>query len=110
MPTRCQLLKAYPIHFIRKWGDARIALLLDATEIWTQTASDTNVGAILYSNYKGHDTMKRLAGCNPIGCMSDGSVPDKVYGGSIWDVMATEDTKTVLTVPYGSRVQVDKGV
>jgi hypothetical protein len=108
-PTRSQLLSAYPIRFIKKWGDARISLLLDATELWTQTAGNTNVGALLYSSYKGHDTMKLLAGCDPIGCLSDGSVPDKVYGGSIGDVMATDDTKIIYTVPFGSKIQVDKG-
>jgi hypothetical protein len=108
-PTRSQILRAYPIHFIKKFGDAQTMMILDATEFWTQIASHTGVHAILYSSYKGHDTMKVLAACDIIGCTYDGSIPDKVYGGSIGDVMATNDSKILLSVPFGSKVEVDKG-
>ena len=59
---------------------------------------------LLYSGSPPH-------GENPatIGCTSHGSIPYKVYGGSIGDVMATEDAEFIYIVPFGMKIQVDKG-
>jgi regulator of replication initiation timing len=62
VPTRSQMLRAYPKSVIKKFGHAHIFMLLDATEIFAEVASMKSVNAILYSAYKHHSTLKWLVG------------------------------------------------
>jgi len=108
-PTRSQLLRQYPSHFIQAFGDARDFLLLDATEVWTQKSSMTTAHAVNYSDYKGHDTIKFLAGCDPIGCTFDKSLAKYGYPGSLGDSIGTAKMGILDCIPFGMRVEVDKG-
>jgi len=109
-PTRSQLLRAYPLRFIRAFGDARAFLLLDATELRAQDADQNLAHGVLHSDYKGTTTLKSLAGCGPIGETFDESVPEHgVIGGGGGDTAATEATGILECVPFGMAVEVDKG-
>ncbi len=107
-PTRSQMLCAYPKSVIRKFGHARIFMLLDATEIFAVTASMKSVNSILYSAYKHHSTLKWLVGCDPIGTTWDDSITEG-YPGSISDPMRTFITEILEQIPFGCAVEVDKG-
>ena len=108
MPTRSQMLRAYPKSHIRKLGHAKTFMLLDATEIFAEIASLKSVNSILYSHYKSRSTLKFLVGCDPIGVTWAESI-SKGYPGSVSDPVATAISEIVNTVPYGSAVEVDKG-
>lgn len=108
VPTRSQMLRAYPKSVIRKFGHAQIFMLLDATEIFADVASMKSVNAILYSAYKHHSTLKWLVGCDPIGTVWDESISD-AYPGAISDPIQTIVTKILEQIPFGCAVEVDKG-
>ena len=96
-PTRSQMLRAYPKSFIKKNGRANIYLLLDATKIRANVASMKTVNAVLYSPYKHSSTMKWLAGCCPIGLVSEDMI-GAGHCGSISDPVATALSKTLKRV------------
>ena len=102
------MLRAYPKSFIKKNGRANIYLLLDATKIRANVASMKTVNAVLYSPYKHSSTMKWLAGCCPIGLVSEDMI-GAGHGGSISNTVATAVLKTLKCVPFGVAVEVDKG-
>jgi hypothetical protein len=91
-PTRSQMLAAYPISMIRKFGHANIFMLLDATEIFAEVASMKTVNAILYLAYKHSSTIKWLVGCDPIGTTWNGSISDAGFPGAISDPAQTSVT------------------
>jgi hypothetical protein len=77
LPTRSQMLKAYPRQLFRKFGHCRIHTLFDATEIFTDKATRLKeVYSVLYSHYKNHATLKFLIGCDGIGTTWDEAVSD----------------------------------
>ena len=108
VPTRSQMLRAYPKSVIKKFGHAHIFMLLDATEIFAEVASMKTVNAILYSAYKHHSTIKWLIGCDPIGTVWDQSISDG-YPGAISDPIQTMVTDILAQIPFGCAVEVDKG-
>jgi hypothetical protein len=107
-PTRSQMLKAFPCRTYEVDGHARNFLNLDATEIFVQKSSNNNVASSTYSDYKGHETAKFLAACDPIGCVWGDCVPD-CNPGHISDVVLTADTKILRQVPATGTCKVDKG-
>ena len=107
-PSRSQMLQAFPKSFIRKFGHARLFMMLDATEIFADTASMKSVNSILYSAYKHHSTLKWLVACDPIGTTWDDSITEG-YPGSISDPIQTFITEILKQVPFGWSVEVDKG-
>lgn len=108
VPTRSQMLRAYPKSVIKKFGHAHIFMLLDATEIFAEVASMKTVNAILYSAYKHHSTLKWLVGCDPIGTVWDDSISDG-YPGAISDPIQTIVTDILAQIPFGCALEVDKG-
>ena len=94
------MLRAYPKSVIKKFGRAHIYLLLDATEIRAQVASMKTVNAVMYSPYKHSSTMKWLAGCCPIGSVSEDMI-GAGHGGSISDPVATAVSRTLKCFPFG---------
>jgi hypothetical protein len=108
VPTRSQLLRAYPKSVLKKFGHTQIFMLLDATKGYAQVSSMKTVNAILYSAYKHHSTMKWLVGCDPIGAVWNSAISDG-FGGSISDPMLTCVTNILEQIPFGSSVEVDKG-
>lgn len=79
------------------------------TQARTETPHSTDTHATMYSDYKHYDSMKFLAGCDPIGCTFDGSLPKDAHGGSLSDPVETEKTGILDCIPYGFLVEVDKG-
>ena len=108
VPTRSQMLRAYPMSVIKKFGHAHIFMLVDATEIFAEVASMKSVNAILYSAYKHHSTLKWLVGCDPIGTVWDDSISDG-YPGAVSDPILTTVTKILEQIPFGCAIEVDKG-
>ncbi|KAL3777636.1 hypothetical protein ACHAWO_012525 [Cyclotella atomus] len=108
VPTRNQLLRAYPKSVIRKFGHANIFMLLDATESYAEMAGMKTVNSILYSAYKHNPTIKWLVGCDPIGIVWNDSISDG-YPGSISDPIATWVSDILKQVPFACAVEVDKG-
>lgn len=108
VPTRSQMLRAYPKSVIKKFGHAHIFMLLDATEIFAEVASMKSVNAILYSAYKHHSTLKWLVGCDPIGTVWNDSISEG-YPGAISDPIQTIVTNILEQIPFGCAVEVDKG-
>ena len=107
MPTRSQMLRAFPSRFIEADGHARNYLLLDAFEVFTQQSSNVNVASSTHSDYKGHCTVKFLGAVDPIGCPWAGTVPDG-NPGRLSDVLATMDSKILRQVPFGGTAKADK--
>ncbi|KAL7534641.1 hypothetical protein ACHAXR_006013 [Thalassiosira sp. AJA248-18] len=107
-PTRSQMLRAYPSRFIEADGHSRCSMLLDASEIFVQQSSNTNVASSTHSDYKGHTTVKFLGACDPIGC-----VPAKFISednpGRAGDGLITKHSNILHEVPFGHTVKVDKG-
>jgi hypothetical protein len=108
VPTRSQMLRAYPKSVIKKFGHAHIFMLLDAIEIFAEVASMKSVNAILYSAYKHHSTLKWLVGCDPIGTVWNDSISEG-YPGAISDPIQTIVTNILEQIPFGCAVEVDKG-
>ena len=108
LPTRSQMLRAYPKSVVKKFGHANIFMMLDATEIGAEVSSMKSVNSILYSAYKHSSTLKWLVGCDPIGTTWDGSITD-AYPGCISDPVQTAVTKILDQIPFGYAVEVDKG-
>ena len=106
-PTRSQLLRAYPTRFLEADGHARCSLLLDAFEVFTQSSSNPNVASSTYSDYKKHNTVKFLGGCDPIGCPYEKAVSDG-WPGRASDAFMTGNTKILRQVHFGNTAKVDK--
>lgn len=108
VPTRSEILRAYPKSVLKKFGHANIFMLLDATEAFADIASMKTVNAILYSAYKHNSTVKWLVGCDPIGTVWNESISDG-YPGSISDPIATAVSEILDQIPFACAVEVDKG-
>ena len=81
-------------------------IVLDCTEIRTETSRHYSQQGHLYSNYKSHSTAKVLIGCAPCGaCMfvSPG------YEGSISDKAIVEKSKVLDDIMEEDQVVVDRG-
>lgn len=107
-PTRSQMLSAYPVSVLRKFGHAKLFMLLDATECSADIASLKRVNAILYSVYKHSSTLKWLVGCDPIGTTWSDAISN-AYPGAISDPVVTAVSEIIKIVQYGTAVEVDKG-
>jgi hypothetical protein len=107
-PTRSQMLRAYPASVFKKFGHAKIYMMLDATEQFANAASNKSVNAILYSVYKHSSTLKFLVGCDPIGTVWAQSI-SRAFPGAISDPSATRQSQILKHVHYGGAVQLDKG-
>jgi hypothetical protein len=100
------MLRAFPCRTFEVDGHARNCLNLDATEIFVQKSSNNNVASSTYSDYKGHETAKFLAACDPIECVWGDCVPD-ANPGRISDVVLTADTKILRQVYASGTCKVD---
>ena len=103
-PTRNQMLKAFPAHFIKEDGHACTFLLLNRFEIFTQQSSNVNVASSTRSDYKKYCTIKFLGGINPVGCPWNTTVPGG-NPGCISNDMATVDTKFFDSFLLGTRAK-----
>ncbi|XP_069114439.1 uncharacterized protein [Argopecten irradians] len=93
-----------PSAFRRRFPNTRV--ILDCTEIRTDTPESTKAKSLLYSNYKSHMTWKILVGITPSGVPS---LVTSCYAGSISDKKITEMSGVVDMCDAGDAIMVDKG-
>ena len=80
-PTRGQVRNTMPEEFKRKFPTTRV--IIDCTELLTETPRSLRDQSLMWSHYKGHTTWKALVGITPNGVVSFvsdlwvGSISDK---------------------------------
>lgn len=80
--------------------------IVDCTEIFTETPKNKNVQAVLWSNYKHHNTAKFLVSVTANGHINYNS---KGYGGRASDRQIFENCGLLDEIEKGEMVMVDKG-
>ena len=103
-PARTLIKRHMPSQFKAKYPDTRI--IIDCTEIYTETPSSLPVQSAVYSHYKHHHTLKGLVGISPSGVvtyMSD------LYAGSTSDKEITRHCGLLELLEPGDAVMADKG-
>ena len=104
-PHQKFLLQKMPSAFINT-GHGMTDLILDATEFKFQSASNFDLGSLMFSHYKNTTTGKALIGISAHGM---GVIFSNVYPGSISDTDITEKTGVLNYVNEGHEVMTDKG-
>ncbi|XP_069104832.1 uncharacterized protein [Argopecten irradians] len=103
-PSKDAVVDNMPAQFKRRYPKTRV--ILDCTEIRTETPKSTKAKSLLYSNYKSHMTWKVLVGITPAGVASFVS---PCYAGSVSDKKITELSKIVDLCEEDDAIMVDKG-
>ena len=85
-PTQEQLKKTIPSDF--KGHFNKSVCIIDCLEVFCERPSDLKARALIYSNYKHHNTVKVLIGITPQGVISYVS---KGWGGRVSDKHLTEN-------------------
>lgn len=84
-----------------------VRIVLDCTEVFSQTPGNLDAHKQLHSNYKHHSTIKFLVGISPNGAITYVS---KMWGGRASDKVITKDSDELLSaLEEGDRVMVDRG-
>ena len=109
IPTRSQMLRAYPARILATFGHCRIFLHLDATEVRAEVPTNKEGHSAMHSTYKACSTIKFLAGVDPIGTAWPDSVSEG-FPGAVSDPAQTKATGIIRkNIPGGHCVCVDKG-
>ena len=103
-PTRKNVNDTMPECFKRKYPKCRV--IIDCTEIRTETPCSLQLKSLLYSEYKSHMTWKSLIGISPSGIVT--FVSD-LYPGSISDKQITKKSGLMDLCETGDAIMVDKG-
>lgn len=103
-PSRENIDATMPFSFKEKYPDCRV--VIDCTEIQTETPSSLQLRSLLYSDYKSHMTYKSLVGISPAGVVT--FVSD-LYAGSISDKQITKLSGLVDQCEVGDSIMADKG-
>ncbi len=103
-PSRSAVDNNMPESFKQMYPKTRV--ILDCTEIHTQTPSSLNLNSEFYSHYKGRNTMKSLVGITPAGAICFVS---SLYPGSISDKQITKQSGVLQLLEPGDAVMADKG-
>lgn len=103
-PTRKNINDTMPEKFRQKYPNCRV--VIDCTEIRTETPSSLRLKSLLYSDYKSHMTYKSLIGISPSGIVT--FVSD-LYAGSISDKQITGLSGLVNLCEEGDAIMADKG-
>lgn len=93
-----------PSSFKNKYPHCRV--IIDCTEIRTETPSSLQLRSLLYSDYKSHMTYKSLIGISPAGAVT--FVSD-LYNGSVSDKQITKLSGLVDLCEEGDAIMADKG-
>ena len=84
-----------------------VAIIIDCTELFSETPSSLSAHKQLYSNYKHHSTVKFLVGISQAGAIIYIS---KMYGGRASDKLITEQSIDFLNwLEPGTSVMADRG-
>jgi hypothetical protein len=103
-PSRQNIDVTMPLSFRRKYPKCRV--IIDCTEIRTETPSSLQLRSLMYSDYKSHMTWKALVGISPAGIVT--FVSD-LYPGSISDKKLTQKCELVELCEQSDAIMVDKG-
>ena len=103
-PSREIIDNTMPRSFCDKYPKCRV--IVDCTEIRTETPSSLQLRSLLYSEYKSHMTYKSLIGISPAGVVT--FVSD-LYSGSISDKQITKLSGLVNLCEEGDAIMADKG-
>lgn len=103
-PSRKNINDTMPQRFFRKYPKCRI--IIDCTEIRTETPCSLQLKSLMYSDYKSNMTWKSLIGISPAGIVT--FVSD-LYPGSISDKQITKKCGLVDLCEEGDAIMVDKG-
>jgi hypothetical protein len=87
-----------------KFQDTRV--IIDCTEIRTETPSSLQLKSMMYSDYKSHNTWKSLVGISPSGHVT--FVSD-LWVGSISDKQLTKKCGIIDLCEEGDSIMADKG-
>ncbi|XP_060598702.1 uncharacterized protein LOC132752398 [Ruditapes philippinarum] len=99
-----QVVKAnMPKLFRDKFPDTRV--IIDCTEIKTETPSSLQLNSMMYSDYKSHNTWKSLNGISPSGQVT--FVSD-LWVGSISDKQLTKQSGIINLCEEGDAIMADR--
>ena len=93
-----------PDSFKRRYPNCRV--IIDCTEIYTETPQSLSNKGRMYSDYKSHMTWKVLIGISPNGVITHVS---DLWSGSISDKQVTKLSKLVEKCEPGDAIMGDKG-
>lgn len=103
-PSKSTIQFNMPKLFRDKFPDTRV--IIDCTEIKTETPSSLQLKSMMYSDYKGHMTWKSLVGISPSGHVT--FVSD-LWAGSISDKRLTKECGMLDKCEEGDAIMADKG-
>ena len=103
-PTRITVDETMPKKFKRKYPKCRV--IIDCTEIKTETPQSLANKSLMYSHYKSHMTYKALLGISPAGYISFASA---LWAGSISDKQITFNSGILNLCERGDSIMADKG-
>lgn len=103
-PSKNVILNTMPNKFIKKYPDCRV--IIDCTEIYTETPQSLINKSLLYSHYKSHMTYKVLLGISPSGVIT--FVSD-LWAGSTSDKQITKLSGLLDLCEPGDAIMADKG-
>lgn len=103
-PTRSIIQNSMPQKFRKKYPKCRV--IIDCTEIFTETPQSLCNKTLMYSHYKTHMTYKALLGISPSGIIT--FVSD-LWGGSISDKQITRNSGLLDLCERGDAIMADKG-
>ena len=84
----------------------KCCVIIDCSEIFTESSSSLETSALCYSNYKHHPTFKFLIGITPNGAISFLS---KCYGGRATDQFIVNDSGILNELQPGDQIMADRG-
>ena len=103
-PSRTVIKRHMQHQFKKKYPDTRV--IIDCTELFTETPSSLPVQKATYSYYKHHNTLKGLIGVSPTGVVT--FISD-LYTGSVTDKELTRLCGLLDMLEPGDSVMADKG-
>lgn len=103
-PNRATIDYTMPLKFKRKYPKCRV--IIDCTELRTETPTSLVNKTLMYSHYKSHMTYKALLGITPTGIICFAS---DLWAGSISDKEITKRSGLLDLCETGDAIMADKG-
>ena len=103
-PSKAQVKKTMPYCFRKMYPNCRV--IIDCTEVYTETPTALDIAAALWSDYKQHHTFKFLVAITPRGAVSWVS---PVYGGRASDVHIVRNSGFLNNIQRYDLVMADRG-
>ena len=103
-PSKRIIMKHMPLKFKRKYRSCRV--IIDCTEIYTETPQSLKNKSLMFSHYKSHMTYKALIGISP-NCVI--TFASDLWAGSISDKQLTKACGILDLCEPGDAIMADKG-